>query len=52
VQRFQENKFILRHHKGELIFSLRSTENFNELPGKFTFFQALLDTLAGCTNQV
>jgi len=45
VQRFQENKFLLRCHKGAIVFNLRPTENFDKLPGKFTFFQALIVAL-------
>jgi len=42
VQRFQENKFLLRRHKGAIVFKLRPTGNFDKLPGKFAFFPALL----------
>jgi len=45
VQRFQENKFLLRRHKGAIVFNLRPTGNCDELPGKFTFFQALVMSL-------
>jgi len=42
VQRFQENKFVLRRHKGAIVFNLAAHGDFDKLPGKFTFFQALL----------
>jgi len=41
VQRFQESKFVLRRHKGAIVFNLRPTGIFDKLPGKFTFFEAL-----------
>jgi len=46
VQCFQENSFLLRCHKGVIVFNLRPMGNFDKLPGKFTFFQALVPTNA------
>jgi len=41
VQHFQENKFLLRRHKGAIVFNLQPMGNFDKLPRIFTFFQAL-----------
>jgi len=41
MPRFQENKVLLLRHKGAIVVNLRSTGNFDTLPGKITIFQAL-----------
>jgi len=43
IRKASLNKFLLQHHKRAIVFNLQPTGNFDKLPWKFTFFQALVD---------